>query len=120
MWIFTPTTDFSVVCLPSPPLVEGFFLPTIRHPWEIRHRYLFSTNHQWLGLGQYVRAGRAWLHHGLRHHQPDQFRARRGVDGGRTHQLDGHWHLARTYAVVAGVDDVADRLGGGLCGGGLA
>ena len=35
MWIFTPTTDFSVVCLPSPPLVEGFFLPTIRHPWEI-------------------------------------------------------------------------------------
>ncbi len=25
MWIFTPTTDFSVVCLPSPPLVEGFF-----------------------------------------------------------------------------------------------
>ena len=51
-----------------------------------------AADHQRSGPGQHVRPGGPGLHHGVRHHQPDQFRPRRGADGRRAHQLGDHRH----------------------------
>ena len=67
-----------------------------------------TADHQRSGAGQHVCPDRAGLHHGVRHHQPDQFRARRGADGRRADQLDHHRLDAGSHARHARLADSAD------------
>ena len=73
------------------------------------HGDLRPADHQRPGARQRLRAGRARLHDGLRDHQPDQLRARRGADGRRADELDRR-HRARR-ARPAGLGAAADRAG---------
>ncbi|CAA9396636.1 MAG: High-affinity branched-chain amino acid transport system permease protein LivH, partial [uncultured Ramlibacter sp.] len=57
-----------------------------------------AADHQRSGPRQHVCPGGLGLHHGVRHHQPDQLRARRGADGGRAHQLGDHRDDAGVHA----------------------
>ena len=73
------------------------------------HGDLRPADHQRLGAGQRLCAGRSRLHDGLRDHQPDQLRSRRGADGRRADELDRR-HRARRPR-PAGLGAASDRPG---------
>ena len=57
--------------------------------------YIPAADHQRSHAGQRLRAGRTRLHDGLRHHRPDQFRARRSRDDRRDGRPVGHHRPGR-------------------------
>ena len=81
------------------------------------HGYLRPADHQRAGARQRLCAGRARLHDGLRDHQPDQLRPRRGADGRRADELDGG-HGARRLgpARLGAAADLPGRRGRRLLG----
>ena len=101
-----------------PPACSDGGLPPRGPQWRIGHRrapprrdgsllrgYIPAADHQRSHARQRLCAGRTRLHDGLRHHRPDQFRARRSRDDRRDGRPVGDHRAGRLARHAAGGSD---------------